>query len=72
MRILLVGATGTIGRAIVAALSADNEIIRQPQSTPLRWTLQTPPASRRCTARPASWMPLCVPRGWRNLLRSPN
>ena len=27
MRILVVGATGTIGRAVVAALSAGNEII---------------------------------------------
>ena len=27
MRILIVGATGTIGRAVVAALSAGNEIV---------------------------------------------
>jgi NAD(P)-dependent dehydrogenase (short-subunit alcohol dehydrogenase family) len=27
MRILVIGATGTIGRAVVAALSADNEIV---------------------------------------------
>ena len=27
MRILVIGATGTIGRAVVAALSAGNEII---------------------------------------------
>ena len=27
MRILIIGATGTIGRAVVAALSADNEIV---------------------------------------------
>jgi len=36
MRILVVGATGTIGRAVVAALSADHEIVAvSRRSTPL-------------------------------------
>ena len=43
MRILVVGATGTIGRAVVAALSAANEIVpASRQSTPITVDLANP------------------------------
>ena len=43
MRILVVGATGTIGRAVVAALSADHEIVAvSRRSTPLTVDLAVP------------------------------
>jgi NAD(P)-dependent dehydrogenase (short-subunit alcohol dehydrogenase family) len=43
MRILVVGATGTIGRAVVAALSADHEIVAvSRRSTPLTVDLSVP------------------------------
>jgi NAD(P)-dependent dehydrogenase (short-subunit alcohol dehydrogenase family) len=47
MRILIVGATGTIGRAVVAALSAGNEIIPVSlQSTPIKVDLADPASIR--------------------------
>lgn len=47
MRILVVGATGTIGRAVVAALSAGNEIVpASRQSTPIRVDLAEPASIR--------------------------
>jgi len=47
MRILVVGATGTIGRAIVAALSAGNEIVpASRQSTPITVDLADPASIR--------------------------
>ena len=43
MRILVVGATGTIGRAVVAALSADHDIVAvSRRSTPLTVDLAVP------------------------------
>jgi len=43
MRILIVGASGTIGRAVVAALSAGNEIVPvSRQTTPIRVDLAEP------------------------------
>lgn len=43
MRILIVGASGTIGRAVVAALSAGNEIVPvSRQSAPIRVDLAEP------------------------------
>src|SRR5438270_13673356 len=43
MRILVVGATGTIGRAVVAALSPDHEIVAvSRRSTPLTVDLALP------------------------------
>jgi NAD(P)-dependent dehydrogenase (short-subunit alcohol dehydrogenase family) len=47
MRILVVGATGTIGRAVVAALSADNEIVPvSRQSTAITVDLAEPASIR--------------------------
>jgi NAD(P)-dependent dehydrogenase (short-subunit alcohol dehydrogenase family) len=47
MRILIVGATGTIGRAIVAALSAGNEIIAASlRSAPLKVDIADPASIR--------------------------
>jgi len=47
MRILVVGATGTIGRAVVAALSAANEIVpASRQSTPITVDLANPDSIR--------------------------
>lgn len=47
MRILIVGATGTIGRAVVAALSAGNEIVPvSRQSTPITVDLAEPASIR--------------------------
>ena len=47
MRILVIGATGTIGRAVVAALSAGNEIVPvSRQSTPIRVDLAEPASIR--------------------------
>jgi NAD(P)-dependent dehydrogenase (short-subunit alcohol dehydrogenase family) len=47
MRILVVGATGTIGRAVVAALSAGNEIVPvSRQSTPITVDLAVPASIR--------------------------
>ena len=47
MRILVVGATGTIGRAVVAALSAGNEILSvSRQSAPIRVDLAEPASIR--------------------------
>jgi NAD(P)-dependent dehydrogenase (short-subunit alcohol dehydrogenase family) len=47
MRILIVGATGTIGRAVVAALSAGNEIVSvSRRSTPITVDLAEPASIR--------------------------
>jgi NAD(P)-dependent dehydrogenase (short-subunit alcohol dehydrogenase family) len=47
MRILIVGATGTIGRAVAAALSAGNEIVAASrQSTAIRVDLAEPASIR--------------------------
>lgn len=47
MRILIVGASGTIGRVVVAALSAGNEIVPvSRQSTPIRVDLAEPASIR--------------------------
>ena len=47
MRILVVGATGTIGRAVVAALSAGNEIVPiTRQSTAIKADLADPASIR--------------------------
>ncbi len=47
MRILVIGATGTIGRAVVAALSADNEIVpASRQSTDITVDLAEPVSIR--------------------------
>lgn len=47
MRILVVGATGTIGRAVVAALSSGNEIVAASrQSTAITVDLATPASIR--------------------------
>jgi len=47
MRILIVGATGTIGRAVVAALSAGNEVVpASRQSTPITVDLANPESIR--------------------------
>lgn len=47
MRILIIGATGTIGRAVVAALSADNEIVPvSRQSTAITVDLAEPASIR--------------------------
>lgn len=47
MRILVIGATGTIGRAVVAALSAGNEIVPVSRlSTPIRVDLAEPASIR--------------------------
>lgn len=47
MRILIVGASGTIGRMVVAALSAGNEIVPvSRQSTPIRVDLAEPASIR--------------------------
>ena len=47
MRILVVGATGTIGRAVVAALSAGNEIVAvSRQSTAITVDLAVPASIR--------------------------
>jgi NAD(P)-dependent dehydrogenase (short-subunit alcohol dehydrogenase family) len=47
MRILIVGATGTIGRAVVTALSAGNEIVPvSRQSTAIMVDLAKPPSIR--------------------------
>ncbi len=48
MRILVVGATGTIGRAVVAALSAGNEIISASlRSTPVKVDVADPESIRQ-------------------------
>lgn len=48
MRILVIGATGTIGRAVVAALSAGNEIVpASRQSTAITVDLAEPASIRR-------------------------
>ena len=47
MRILVIGATGTIGRAVVAALSAGNEIVGvSRQSTAVKVDLADPASTR--------------------------
>jgi NAD(P)-dependent dehydrogenase (short-subunit alcohol dehydrogenase family) len=47
MRILVVGATGTIGRAVVAALSAGNDIVPVSRhSTPIRVDIAEPASIR--------------------------
>jgi NAD(P)-dependent dehydrogenase (short-subunit alcohol dehydrogenase family) len=47
MRILVIGATGTIGRAVVAALSAGNEIVpASRQSTPVSVDIADPASIR--------------------------
>lgn len=71
MRILVVGATGTIGRAVVAALSAGNEIVAASrQSTAVAVDLADPASIREmyrsvgtvdavaCTAGQAKFAPL--------------
>ncbi len=46
MRILIVGATGTIGRAVVAALSAGNEIVGASRQGPVTVDLADPGSIR--------------------------
>ena len=58
MRILVIGATGTIGRAVAAALSSGNEIVPvSRQSTAITVDLADPAVSERCIVWPARWMP---------------
>ncbi len=46
MRILVIGATGTIGRAIVAALSAGNDVVPVTRNTGIRVDISSPASIR--------------------------
>jgi nucleoside-diphosphate-sugar epimerase len=83
MRILVVGATGTIGRAVVAALSAANEIVPvSRQSTAITVDLAERDSIREtsrsagkldavvCSAGPAKFAPLVQVERCRFSLRS--
>lgn len=54
MRILVIGATGTIGRAVVEALSPKHDIVAITRnSTPTRVDVTDPDSIHRCT-RPSA------------------
>lgn len=70
MRILIVGATGTIGRAVVAALSAGNEIVPVSlQSTPIKVDLAEPASIRAMYRSTGKVAPSYALLGKRSLLR---
>jgi NAD(P)-dependent dehydrogenase (short-subunit alcohol dehydrogenase family) len=47
MRVLVVGATGTIGRAVVSALEKDHEVVRVSRTSPIGVDIAEPESIRR-------------------------
>jgi NAD(P)-dependent dehydrogenase (short-subunit alcohol dehydrogenase family) len=47
MRVLVVGATGTIGRAVVSALEKDHEVVRVSRTSPIAVDIAEPESIRR-------------------------
>jgi uncharacterized protein YbjT (DUF2867 family) len=71
MRILVVGATGTIGRAVATALSSTHEIVpASRRSTPITVDLANAESARAMYGQRVSWMPSCVPQARRSSRRS--
>ena len=67
MKILIIGATGTIGKALADKLSAEHQVIRAGYTVAaiFRWIWVIRPASAKCLQPPVQSTRLFPPPVWR-------
>jgi uncharacterized protein YbjT (DUF2867 family) len=61
MTVVVIGATGTIGREVADALAERHTVVRASALGPRQWTSQTLPASLRCFGQQAQMLSCVAP-----------